>query len=79
MQQVCSCSFSFFDQLSDTIGEYPLLRKNIPDGISALETIQMLIAGKEIEMGLQDDVTFSACAHFLTLFIALFNIDLVMI
>jgi hypothetical protein len=58
-----SRSFLFFDQLSDAMGEYPLLRRNIPDGISALETIKTLLTGGEIERELETNVTFSAYAH----------------
>lgn len=55
-----SRSFMFFDQLSDAIGEFPLLRA---DGISAFETIRTLLAGGEIESKLETNVTFSSYAH----------------
>ena len=72
-----SRSFLFFNQLSDAIGEFPLLCRNIPDGISALKTVKTLLAGGEIESELETNVTFSACGHFVI--IALFGIDLIMI
>ena len=58
-----SRSFLFFDQLSDAIGEYPLLRRDIIWDISAFETIKTLLAGGEIEKELETNVTFSAYAH----------------
>jgi hypothetical protein len=66
----------FFDKLSGAIGEYPLLRRNMPDGISTLETVKTLLAGGEIERELETNVTFSAYAHFVA---ALFDIDLMVI
>jgi len=55
---------NYCDKLRAAIGEFPLLRKKIPDDSSALETVQMLLSGEEIEMKLTD-ITFSSCAPLL--------------
>jgi hypothetical protein len=54
-----------FNQLSSTIGEYPLINRQFPD--DGLNVIEGLLAGEEIEFELQNDVTYSRCAHFYNL------------
>jgi hypothetical protein len=54
-----------FNQLSDTIGEFPLLNREFPDdGFGAVE---ILLSRKEIESVLQESVTYSKCALFYNL------------
>lgn len=47
------------NQLSFTVGQYPLLNRNIPEDISALEAIKSLLSGSEISLTLQDSITFT--------------------
>jgi hypothetical protein len=65
----------FFNQLSNAIGEYPLLRRNIPEGVSALDVIERLLSGADVPLELEDSVTFSMCAYFLAPFTPLSIID----
>lgn len=46
-----------FNQLSSTIGEYPLLNKQFPD--ESLDVVEDLLTGGEIEFDLMDDVTYT--------------------
>ena len=57
------------------MGEYPLLRRNFPEGIPAFDIIETLLSDGEISLELGDNVTFSMCARFLTPFTPLSNID----
>ena len=57
----------FVLQLNNSIGEHPLLRRKIPEDISALDQIAALLCHKEVSFVLQVSVTFSKCAHFLSL------------
>ena len=57
------------------MGEYPLLRRNFPEGIPDLDIIKTLLSGAEVSLKLGDNVTFSMCARFLTPFTPLSNID----
>ena len=54
-----------FNQLSSTIGKYPLLNKQFPD--NGLNVVEKLLTGAEIEFVLMEDVTYSRCAHFYNL------------
>ena len=54
-----------FNQLSSTIGEYPLLNKQFPD--DDLDVVEDLLIGADIEFRLMEDVTYSRCAHFYNL------------
>ena len=54
--------FLFFNQLSNAIGEYPLLRRNIPGDVSALNIIEMLLSDADVPLELDESVTFSMCA-----------------
>jgi len=54
-----------FNQLSSTIGEYPLLNRQFPD--DGLDVVKDLLTGAEIEFDLMEDVTYSRCAHFYNL------------
>jgi len=58
----------FVLQLNNSIGEFPLLCRKIPENVSALDKIVALLCQKEVSFDLQDSVTFtSKCAHFLSL------------
>jgi len=50
-----------FNQLSSTIGEYPLLNRQFPD--DGLDVLESLLTGAEIEFELMEDVTYRKCAH----------------
>jgi hypothetical protein len=50
-----------FNQLSSTIGEYPLLNKRVPE--DDLTIIEGLLTGADIDFELQADVAYSRCAH----------------
>ena len=52
--------------LINSIGEYPLLRTKISEGVFALNRIAALLCHKEVSFELQDSVIFSECAHFLS-------------
>ena len=65
----------FFSQLNNAIGEYPLLRRNFPGDSSALDVIERLLSDADVPLELEDSVTFSMCAYFLTLFTPLSSID----
>jgi hypothetical protein len=52
-------SFLFFNQLSNAIGEYPLLHRKFPEDGSALDIIEALLSGSDIPFKLEDNVTFS--------------------
>jgi PD-(D/E)XK nuclease superfamily len=54
-----------FNQLSSTIGEFPLLNKQFPD--DGLDVVEDLLTGAEIEFHLMQDVAYSRCAHFYNL------------
>ena len=56
-----------FKQLSNTIGQYPLLDKQFPD--DGLDAIEDLLTGAEIKFRLMEDVTYSRCAHFYSLYL----------
>ncbi len=49
------------NQLSNATGEYPLLRRKLPEVVSALDEIALLLCHKEISFELQESVTFSKC------------------
>jgi hypothetical protein len=51
----------FFNQLSNAIGEYPLLCRNFPGNISALNIIETLLSGANVPLELEDSVLL-ACA-----------------
>jgi hypothetical protein len=57
----------FVLQLNNSIGEFPLLRRKIPENVSALDKIAALLCRKEVSFDLRDSITFSKCAHFLSL------------
>jgi len=57
----------FVLQLNNSIGEFPLLRRKVPANVSALDKIAALLCRKEVSFVLQESVTFSKCAHFLSL------------
>jgi hypothetical protein len=57
----------FVLQLNNSIGQYPLLRRKIPEDFSALDKIAALLCRQEVSFELQESVTFSKCAHFLFL------------
>ena len=62
-QQVCKqLFFLFFNQLSNAIGEYPLLCRNIPGDVSALNITEMLLSDVDVPLELDESVTFSTCA-----------------
>ena len=65
----------FFNQLSNAIGEYSLLRRNFPGDSSALDVIERLLSDADVRLELEDSITFSRYAHFLTPFTPLANID----
>ena len=67
--------FLFFNQLSNAIGEYPLLCRKFPGNVPALDVIETLLSGAEVPLKLEDSVTFSMCAYFLTPFTPFSNID----
>ena len=54
-----------FNQLSSTIGEYPLLNRQFPD--DGLNVLDELLKGAEIVFHLVESVTFGRCAHFYNL------------
>ena len=54
-----------FNQLSSTIGEFPLLNRQFPD--DRLAVVENLLAGTEIEFELMQDVRYSRCAHYYNL------------
>jgi hypothetical protein len=56
-----------FNQLSCTIGEYPLLNREFPDDSSCIKVIENLLTWGEVEFDLAEDVTYSRCAHFYSL------------
>jgi hypothetical protein len=51
-----------FNQLSSTIGEFPLLNRQFPD--EGLEVVTKLLTGEEIEFDLMADVTFGRYALY---------------
>ena len=57
-----SIAIIWFNQLSSTIGKFPLLDRQFPD--DCLDVIEDLLTGAEIEFDLLEDVTYSRCAHF---------------
>ena len=54
-----------FNQLSNTIGQYPLLNRQFLD--DGLDVVEDLLTGAEIKFDLMGDVTYSRCAHFYNL------------
>ena len=56
-----SNNFLFFNQLSNAIGEYPLLRRSIPGDVSALDIIETLLSDADVPLEHDDSVTFSTC------------------
>ena len=54
--------FLFFNQLSNAIGEYPLLRRSIPGDVSAIDIIETLLSDADVPLELDESVTFSTCA-----------------
>ena len=56
----------FVLQLNNSIGEFPLLRRTIPANVSSLDKIAALLCRKEVSFVLQESLTFSKCAHFLS-------------
>ena len=59
-QQVCQPrSFGLFNQLSSTMGKFPLSNRRFPD--NDLDVVEDLLTGAEIEFALRDDVTYSRC------------------
>jgi hypothetical protein len=58
----------FFNQLSNAIGEYPLLHRNIPEDVSALDVIERLLSDADVPLELDEGVTFTTCANFLTVY-----------
>jgi hypothetical protein len=66
--QVCfPRSFLFFNQLTNAIGEYPLLRRKFPDHGSALDIIEKLLSHADVSLELEDSLIRSTSAHSLTL------------
>ena len=54
-----------FNQLSSTIGEFPLLNRQFPD--DGINVVEDLLTGAEIEFDLMENVTYTRCAHFYNL------------
>jgi hypothetical protein len=54
-----------FNQLSSTIGEFPLLNRQFPD--DGLDVVDDLLTGAEIIFDLMENATYSRCAHFYNL------------
>jgi len=54
-----------FNQLSSTIGEFPLLNRQFPD--DGIDVIEDLLTGAEVKFDLMENVTYSRCAHFYNL------------
>jgi hypothetical protein len=52
-----------------------LSQRSFPGGVSALNIIERLLSDADVRLDLEDSVTFDMCAHFLTPFTALSNID----
>ena len=55
-----------FNPHNNSIGKYPLLCRQIPEGVSALNEIVALLCHREVSFILQESVTFSKCTHFLS-------------
>ena len=49
----------WFNQLSSTIGQFPLSNRQFPD--DGLHLVEDLMAGAEIEFDLMENVTYSRC------------------
>jgi hypothetical protein len=50
-------------------------RTGVPADVPALDAIETLLSGAEVPLKLEDSVTFSMCAYFLTPFTPFSNID----
>jgi hypothetical protein len=48
-----------FSQLSNSIGEFPLLHRNLPEDGFTLERIRQLLSFDEVPLDLMDNVTYS--------------------
>ena len=55
--------FLGFNQRNKSIGEFPLSRRKIPEGLDEIAT---LLCHKEVSFVLQESHIFSKCAHFLS-------------